>query len=178
MKTKLLVLFVMLLPLGGCDWFKDLADITINTELETDISVVATGEKSADLISGVNAANFSAFSILSLVDNPDLEEYVDKIKDIDLTGLVITVNGLPAGYTITTLTLDVTGVGVLCTQTNITSANSSFTPVVNTEKLAQAAAKLKSDKEITCTVYGSISGPLAWIVTLSFDAKVVASPLD
>ncbi len=178
MKTKLTLLLAAILLLPGCDWLKKQIDLTIPTDLTLDIPVTVVGTKSLDLTAEIAALNFSQSKDLDLADNNDIANYVDQIKAVELKSVVITVNGLLSGQTITTMSLDVTGVGTLCTQTNITSSSNSFTPAVDQSKLDQAAKKLESDKKITCTVSGTVSGPMVFAVHLSFDASIVATPLD
>lgn len=178
MKAKMTLLLLSVLLLTGCDWFKSLDDVTFSTDLTMNIPVVVTGEKSINLIKGEIAVAFSSSEVLDLADNADIEPYLDKIKEIDLKSLVVTVTGLNAGQTINTISLSVTGVGTICTQTNISSTNNSFTPVIAEGLLNQAATKLKNDKKITVTVSGDVSGPMAFSVGLVFDTDITANALD
>jgi hypothetical protein len=177
MKTKVTLFLAAVLLLTGCDLFKDAAEITISTNLTADIPVIVAPGKSADLITDVNAA-FSGTAKLSLADNPDIEDYLDKIREVDLKSVVITVNGLTAGQTISTVTVTVTGSGELGTQTNITSANNSFTPAVNATVYSKAEAALLADQEITVTATGNASEAMTFTVHLNFTTDVVAGALD
>jgi hypothetical protein len=178
MKTKVALFFAAVILLTGCDLFKDAAEITISTNLTADIPVVVGIGKSADLISEATAVNFSGSATLSLADNPDIEDYLEKIREIDLKSVVITVNGLSAGQTINSITVAVTGSGELGTQTNITSTSNSFTPAVNATVYSKAEAALLANNEITITATGSASGPMAFTVKCNFTTDVVAGALD
>jgi len=178
MKTKITLFLVIALLFTGCDWFKDLDDVTIDTDLTLDIPVVVAGVKSASVITDESGVNFSASQDLNLEDNQDIEPYLQKIKKIDLKSLVVTVRGLQAGQTINTISLAVTGVGTICTHTNITSTTNEFTPMIVENMLDQAAAKLKSDKKITVTVSGNASEPMTFTVGLNFAASITANALD
>jgi hypothetical protein len=178
MKTKMTLLLAAVMLLTGCNLFKDAAEITISTNLTADIPVIVAPGKSADLISDVNAVNFSGTATLSLADNPDIENYLDKIREIDLKSVVITVNGLSAGQAVNSVTVTVAGSGELGTQTNITSASNSFTPAVNATVYSQAEADLLSDHEITVTATGNASGAMTFTVHLNFTTDVVAGALD
>jgi hypothetical protein len=178
MKTKVALFFAAVILLTGCDLFKDAAEITISTNLTADIPVIVAPGKSADLISEATAVNFSGSATLSLADNPDIEDYLEKIREIDLKSVVITVNGLSAGQTINSITVAVTGSGELGTQTNITSTSNSFTPVVNATVYSKAEAALLANNEITITATGSASGPMAFTVKCNFTTDVVAGALD
>jgi hypothetical protein len=166
MKSKLFLLLVPFLVLAGCDKVKDATAITVDTTLKNNIPVTVAGTKSTAAVS------FSKSQDLSLSDNTDLSKYLSKIDQIDLSNLVITVTGLTAGQTINTITLDVTGVGTVCTQTNITSTNNSFTPNVSATIFSQLSTKLKADKKLTFTVSGNASGPMTFTVGCNMTAKV------
>lgn len=171
MKTKLLLLALPFL-LSGCELLKDATTVTIDTNLKANIPVVVVQPGK-----GLTAISFTKTADLSLSANADLEPYLSKIDEINLNGTVITVTGLQAGQTINSVSLDVTGVGTLFTQTNITAANNSFSPNIDSGKLTQVASKLTSDKKITLTVSGSASGPMTFTVGVDFDATVVAAAL-
>jgi hypothetical protein len=170
MKSKVLFYFVVLVALAGCNKIKDATSITVNTQLQSNIPVTTPGAKSTN---GVNAVTFSKTQDLSLADNADLKSYLSKIDEINLSNLVITITGLTAGQTINSISLDVAGVGTVCTQTNITMTTNSFTPVVTATILSQMGAKLKADKKLTFTVSGSASGPMTFVAGCNMDAKVV-----
>jgi hypothetical protein len=95
-----------------------------------------------------------------------------------LGSLVLTFNGLTAGQEIQSIALDVTGVGNIFTQSNITMTSNSFTPTIAAGKLSQVATKLLADKKITLTVAGTVSGPMSFTVGLNFDTRVIAYILD
>lgn len=174
MKKLMTLLLASVLLLAGCSLIKDAAEVTISTDLTTTIPVVVTVKKS------VNAPSiaFSKSQDLNLADNDEIEPYLEKIREIKLKSLVVTVNGMSSGQAINTISLDVTGVGNICTQTNITSSSNVFTPVITAAVLEQVGAKLKSDKKITITVHGDASGPMAFTAILVFDADIVAGALD
>jgi hypothetical protein len=179
MKTKLVFFSLLALVFGGCDLIKDATEVTIETDLNADIPVVVTspGKGSADQVLAAPALSFTKTQDLSLSSNADIEPYLSKIEDITLNGLVITVTGLTTGQTINSVALDVTGVGNIFTQTNITMTNNSFTPTIAAGKLDQVAVKLTTDKKITLTVSGSASGPMTFTVKASFDASILAAAL-
>ena len=177
MKTKMFFLLAFLPFFGACGLLEDAAEVTISTELKADIPVVivAPGMKSADQTAAID---FSKSQDLSLSSNDDIEPYLDKIKDVNLNSLVVTVTGLSAGQTINSVALDVAGVGNIFTQTNITMTNNSFTPAITATTLDQVGAKLMSDRKITLTISGNASGPMTFTVGLNFDADIVANALE
>jgi type IV pilus biogenesis protein CpaD/CtpE len=179
MKTKMILLAALIAIFSGCDKIKDATTVPIETSLKADIPVVvtATGKKSTDQTGTVNAIIFTKTQDLSLSSNADIQPYLSKIKSVDLNALVVTITGLSAGQTINSVALDVTGVGNIFTQTNISMTNNTFTPVITAATLANVAAKLTSDKKITLTVSGNASGPMTFTVSLNFDATIIAGAL-
>ncbi len=176
MKFRLLYFATLVISIAGCDKIKDAATISINTQLKADIPVLVTAAmvKSSDLITPGAPIIFNKTQELKIEDNVDLAPYLAKIKEIDLTSLVVTVSGLTTGQTINSVSVDITGIGTLFTQTNITMTNNTFTPVIQSGMLDMISAKLLAEKKITITVSGSASGPLSIVVGLNMNAKVVA----
>ena len=180
MKTKMIYFFALIPLLAGCDLLKDAATVTISTELKADIPVIVAGSgaKSGDQTGAVNAIVFTKSQDLILSSNADIEPYLDKIKEVNLNSLVVTITGLSAGQTINSVALDVAGVGNIFTQTNITMTNNSFTPTIVAATLDQVGAKLFSDKKITLTLSGNASGPMTFTVGLNFDTDIIANVLQ
>jgi hypothetical protein len=170
MKSKLLIFLFPLMGLAGCNKIKDATAITVNTELQSNISVTVTNPAKSD--NGAKSLTFSKTQDLSLADNSDLESHLSKINEINLSNLVITITGLAADQSISSISLDVAGVGTVFTQTDITMTNNSFTPSVSTTILEQMASKLKADKKLTFTISGSASDEMTFIVSCNMDAEV------
>ena len=178
MKTKLTVFLAAVLLVTGCDLIKDAAEVEFSTDLTAVIPVVAPAKKAGNALAEVNASNFSQSYPLELADNVDIEPYLEKIREINLQSLQVTVNGLTEGQIVNTLTLSVAGVGTVFTRSNITPANNSFTPEIESGILGNVGNKLKNDRMITLTVAGTASNPMAFTVNLTFDAGIVAGALD
>jgi hypothetical protein len=179
MKSRAILFIVLISFLSGCNLIKKASEVKISTSLTTDLPVVvvAAPTKSLDLNAVVTDINFSKSLDLVLDSNPDIKPYLSKIRSISLKSLLITINGLSAGQTITTVSLAVDGVGTIFTRTGITMENNSFTPVIAAGVLDNVSAKLLSDKKITLTVSGAASGPMTFTVNCNFDTSVTASVL-
>ncbi len=175
----MILLLALVAVFSGCDKIKDATTVEIDTSLKADIPVVVTApaRKSSEESEAVNAVTFTKIQDLSLSSNADIEPYLSKIKSIDLNSLLVTITGLSAGQTINSVALDVTGVGNIFTQTNISMTNNTFTPVITAATLANVATKLTNDKKITLTVSGNASGPMTFTVSLNFDATIIAGAL-
>jgi hypothetical protein len=179
MKTRLSY-FLLLIPLfAGCGLLEDATTISISTEFNADIPVIAAlqGTKSMDQVAVAGTVGFSKTQDLTLASNADIEDYLSKIKDINLNSLLVTVSGLTGSQTINSISLDVAGVGNIFTRTNITMTSNSFTPEISAETLKLVGTKLNKDKQITLTVSGTTSEAMTFTVSLSFDSEVIAKVL-
>ena len=174
------LLFAMIPVFAACELLEDAATVSISTELKADIpvAVVSSGTKSADQAGGVNAIDFSKSQDLILSANTDIEPYLDKIKEVNLNSLLVTITGLGEGQTINSVALDVADVGNIFTQTNITMTNNSFTPAITEGILDLVGSKLFADKKISLTLSGNASGPMTFNVGLNFDTEIVANVLE
>ena len=178
MKTKMILFLSALVMIAGCSLIKDANTIDISTNITADVPVVVGGvKKSAEAAGSVSAISFTKTQDLSLSANADIEPYLSHIKSINLNTLVVTVNGLSAGQTINSVSLDVAGVGNVFTQNNITMSNNSFTPAIGAGVLDNVAAKFTSDKMITLTISGSVSGAMSFTVSLNFETVLTAKIL-
>lgn len=180
MNTKLICFLVILFTISGCSKIKDATTLSVSTHLQTSIPVTVTaiGMKSYDIIAVGNAITFTKSQDLTLANNVDLAPYLEKIKAINLNSLIVTVSGLSVDQTISSVTLNVAGVGDIFTQTNITSINNSFNPTIASGILDQVAVKLATDRKITLTVSGSASGIMSFTVGLNIDTSVVVYTIN
>lgn len=93
---KILMLIMLTAGMSSCDWIKGLADVEIDTTIESNLNIVtdAADLKSTD-VHGFNA------SVTTPVLNEDLEDYGELIQDYDIQDITITVVSVDsAGYPI------------------------------------------------------------------------------
>jgi hypothetical protein len=177
MKIKSILYLALIFSFFGCEQIKEAATISISTKFSTDFPVLITAQNSSSTSSMVVSEAsiiFSETREINLQNNFDVEPYLQKIKTINLSEVVVTVTGLTQGQTINTVTLSVAGIGNIITKTNIDMINNTFTPDIPNALLDQVAAKFKSERKISCTVSGTASGPMAFNVGLDIDARVIA----
>src|SRR5512133_2073341 len=98
MKKIMTLLLASALMMTGCSLIKDAAEVTISTDLTSVIPVVVTVTKSVD--AQATAIAFTKSQDLKLEDNADIEPYLEKIREINMNSLVVTVTGLTAGQVI------------------------------------------------------------------------------
>ena len=178
MKTKATILLAVLVSLGGCEWIRDLSKVELETDLIVNVPITSVGKKSAETGTSVQDVSFTGSAVLSLDENDDVSPYLEKLREIDLQTVTVTINGLTPGQTITAVSLSVPVVGTICTHTNITSATGAFNPQIDAAKLQKAGDILMDELSITVTVSGTSTTPIANIANIIFGAKVTAGALD
>ncbi|MRR20228.1 hypothetical protein EG827_08535 [bacterium] len=177
MKTKMTLILAAIILFGGCGLIKDAATVTIDTDLTSSATVVVDAKKSADAFTA-GEYSFTKTEELRLDQNTDIKPYLEKIREIKLNSLEITITGLLPGQVISTISLDVDGAGNVCTQTNVSSANNTFTPTVTAATFKKVADVLTSTRKITYTIHGFVNMPGTFVITTTYGAKVTAGALD
>ena len=177
MKKNNLIIFALVLLFTGCDKLTELATIRINTKIETEIPIVIAAGLPTVSEFGENIhipLNFSETHVIKLEDNFDIEPYLKKIKEIDLSEVEITALGMQPDQVINSVTLEVEGIGHILTLTNITSTNNTFKPAIPQSLLDAVASKFINEEKITVTVYGSANTPMSISVGVSIEAGIIA----
>ncbi|MGE5348268.1 MAG: hypothetical protein ACM3NP_03210 [Actinomycetota bacterium] len=178
MKIKAVILLAILVTLGGCEWIRNLGNVDFETDLVLNVLVSSDMKKGANAGTEIADYSFTGSEVLSLEENEDIEPYIKKLKEIDLQDVKVTFSGLLSGQTITTIALSVSGVGIICTHSNITSTTGTFTPAIDEDMLLKAGKKLLKDGSITVVVSGTSSVIIENLVNIVFGAKVTAGALS
>lgn len=178
MKIKAAIFLAILVAFGGCDWIRSLGEVDFDTDLTVNVPVASLGKKSAETGNAIQDVSFTGAALLSLDENEDISPYIEKLREIDLQDVTVTITGLAAGQTISSITLSVNGIGTIATHSNITSTTGPFLPQIDAAKLQDAGEKLVDDLSIMVTVSGTSTTPIANIVNIVFGAKVTAGALD
>ncbi len=178
MKIKAVILLAILVTLGGCEWIRNLGNVDFETDLVLNVLVSSDMKKGANTATEIADFSFTGSEVLSLEENEDIEPYIKKLKEIDLQDVKVTFSGLLSGQTITTIALSVSGVGIICTHSNITSTTGTFTPAIDEDMLLKAGKKLLKDGSITVVVSGTSSVIIENLVNIVFGAKVTAGALS
>jgi len=178
MKRITLLLFLVPALLFSCSLFEDANTIDLYPTLSVDIPV-AVSNMGAMLEKSTQADfQFSQSATASLAEVSEVSDYLNKIKSIDINNLKIIFTNLGPNEEIKSIDISVTGVGILATITNVSSANHTHTPTVDSAKLMQAANILNSTKAITVTVSGATNAaPMNFTVNMHFDCHIEAEAL-
>jgi len=163
------VLFLMMaatfMLFQSCD---DLLDVNFDAEFSTNMNIDVEETKS-------DVYAFSESRTLSITDDDEVEEYIDKIKDLEITEIECTLTGIPAGESLPTLSVRVDELNMQIDMTNITE-NSTFVLPVNDALLNSLASYLEDNHQSTITVFGtSTYAPMVLGVNLTFKSEVTAS---
>lgn len=160
MKTNALILSLFLMLLVGCQQIEDLFTKKISTTLTVSQTVTVTTQSQVTKSAGGTAATyvFSSSKDLSLNDNTDVNDYLNKIKSISIESATAQFLNLQSGQEILTLSVKVDGTEVF-SKTNITSANSAFVPTISAANLSYIATKLSDNKKINVSLSGTTNYP-------------------
>jgi len=161
----------------SCEKIKDATTVDFDTNVELEVPV-SIQQNNAKALKSAASYPFSESGTASLRDNPEIKDYLNLIKSIEIKSVVIKFSNLQPSEIIETISVSATGVGTLATIKNVTSANSTHTPAIDNAKLNQLAGQLKSSKSVTLTVSGSTnSAPMTFYINTDFKIHVEASPL-
>ncbi|MBN2805140.1 MAG: hypothetical protein JXR22_00635 [Prolixibacteraceae bacterium] len=107
MKVRAL-LFVAVLGISfvSCDAMKDLTAIEVESELKVDIPLEATDDgvslKSQSIVA---FGDFKGEAEIDLATNEDVKDYVDNLRSIQATDVLLTLTGLTGDQKIETITI-------------------------------------------------------------------------
>lgn len=168
------VLTGLLIP-GSCS--------LITTDFDTNlrITILADVEKPPEKKSGLKDAAtypFSATEVLDIKDNSKINDYIDRLKEIEVQSIKCTFSGIPAGETITEFNISFSPVGINITLENITSG-ASVTLDVSPQLLDNISKQLTDNQPITINISGqSTYAPMVLSTLIDIPVAVTARVLD
>lgn len=166
-------LIAFLFVFSSCDELKKLADVEFNSDFEVDIPLTtATLTKSAN----VDGYTYGGSAYLNLGSDPDLEDYLDLIKSVDLKGYSLIPSGLPDGVVLNTLVISVNDV-VFLSATNVDKNSVYSLADVNDAAIDELTSGLENDQSVLISVGGVSNIPFAFTLSQAFETKIVANPL-
>lgn len=172
----ILPLIAFTLIIVSCDQIKELITISISTTLEGNIPLVAT--KSSSGITKASAVNYGGSKTISIADNPDLKEYLKKIKEVNIQSVNIKITGLKQDQTIDFLKLDVTGIGEIASIKDVTMNNNSFLLTISSDLIKSISDKLVNNNSITVNLTSGANSIITANIELKMAVKVKAQVLD
>ena len=179
MKSKLLLIAAAVLGLIACE---GLTTINIDTVLSKSLSVEVLNN--TELIRGdVKSTSELSFPFyetdtINLKENDDLNEYLDKINEMEVYKVTCKISGLTQGQTVQELTVFCPTIGVELPLFDITEFNTEIDLEASGEMLKSVGEYLLQYEELIVGVKGFVSNaPLDFKVELNFETKVKASAL-
>lgn len=118
---------------------------------------------------------FANTEVLNVEDEEEIEEYLNRIKEIEVTEVECRLRRIPSGAEIKTLNISVEEVGINITLENITEDYTLILPI--TPELLDALSQyVYNNMTITVKVSGESSyAPMDFDVNFLFKSKVTAS---
>jgi len=168
-KFSLSSLFLMLLVMTSCD---KATEVSFDSQLSQTSDEIAVNESTQNKTTN---APFSTSFVLSL-DNSDTHDYLDQLKDLDLSDMKLSftgLSGLAGNTTVVDLTIIVDNQIVI----NIPNFNFDMVAqgdpimITDTQKINQIATRLLDRKKINIEISGSIPSSDTYHFRIKLQAK-------
>jgi len=93
MKTTLKISALLLLAVGivSCESIKSLADVEFDTAVQTNLNLVSEGDA---MKSSLANYSFTGSASLNPTNDPEVQKYIDKIKDYTVNSITLTVTSV------------------------------------------------------------------------------------
>ncbi len=173
MKTIITLAVVMtgMLILSGCESITTDFDTNLTTTILAEIKVPA--EKSS--LKDVTTYPFTATKVLDIKENSRINEYIDRLKEINVKSITFTFSGIPAGETITELNISVQSVALDVTLEDLVNGV-SVTLDVSPNILNSLSLELTDNQQITIIVSGeSTFAPMVLNTLMDMPVTVTAT---
>ena len=169
------MLLVVLIILGGCDSITTDFDTNLRTTILADVQLPAEVKST---LKDVTTYSFNASQKLDIKDNSKINDYIDRLKEINVQSITCTFTGIPSGETITELNISIQSVALDLALENLENGISVTLDVSN--HLLNAISNELTDKhEITISVSGeSTHAPMTLSTLMDFQVSVTARVLD
>ncbi len=173
MKKLLLSLAVVALVVTSCDLFGDLDDIDFKTDFTASYNVTVTDD-SAKLD-----------KVINLKDDPDIEKYQNKLKDVTIDSVVLSISdysGAPNNklngaikYSEVSSSTPV----LFALVSNLALENGAKTKITATPAIIAAVQTIMKDKkEIKVYLRGKTTGAATFTLNVQYYVTVKAEALD
>jgi hypothetical protein len=162
----------ILLAINGCDSVTTDFDTNLNKTILAEVAEVKSGTKDAVTYP------FNATDVLDIRDNSKINDYFDRLKEINVNSIACTFTGIPSGETVTELTISIPSAGLGITLTDLDNAT-QVTLDVSPQILDAISKRLIETHEITIGISGrSTYAPMTLSTLMSFAVTVKARVLD
>lgn len=176
MKTKTIFTLLILMFLFGCDKIEESTQFETSLRVSQIINVDGNAAKikSKDLNGALYS--FSSSKELDLADNPDVGEFVEKVKWISVNSAKVNITGILSGQTIQTISVKIDGIEIYAATDIETSG--SLIPDISNEELNVLASILAEKKKATVSVSGTTdNADLSFTIEHVFETTIQAKLL-
>lgn len=173
--TAFTVVLAGLLIVNSCDSLTTSFDTNLSTTILVDVEQPQEGK------SGLKDAHtypFSATKTLSIKDNSQINDYIDRLREINVNIVTATFTGIPSGETITELAITIESVDLNVTLEDLVNGV-SVTLDISPQLLDDLSEELLDAQQITIGVSGySTFAPMILSTLMDFEVTVTANVLD
>lgn len=163
MKTRIsfALALILILTTGSCQKIKDALTMKVDAEITVDLPVTIGGEP----LKSVGLYPFTTSETLDLESNETVQQYKDRIRGYEVTGVTGTISGLATDFSLTlaTATLSISSPGFTTQEwsfTNLVITNGTSVTFDNEgDKWGTVNEMLFEGNEITVTFSGSSNVP-------------------
>lgn len=149
-------------------------DVSLNTTFMKNINIdIQESRKSAD---NLNVFPFYAADSLDITDNSQVQENIDKFKDLEISKITCKLTGIPENESISELSITIPEADLSISLTNLSENNNTIDLEITTELLDALANFLYANHQATIQISGVSSyAPMQLGVELSFESTIVTN---
>jgi len=175
-----LVILTGIFSLASCDKIESLADVHFDTNLIADLNVAVSGESKKSTVT--ESYYFNESVSVDPKDDPDIEEYFDKLKGYkvnDVTGTIKSVTGGPVTITNATLRISSGDISASWDIPEFVVEKGASLTLGNDEGQWDDLQKVLNEKKLfTVSVEGHADkGGVVFLLSVDMAVTVTANPL-
>jgi hypothetical protein len=172
---SLTVLLMSLLIFNSCES----TTVDFDTNLKTTIVAEVDAPQTVAIeLKATAGYPFSASQKLHIQDNSKVNDYIDRLKEMNVKSITATFTGIEEGETLTELNISIESVALDVTLQNVTEGQ-SITLDVSATVLNAISDLLIEEKEITISISGySTFAPMTFNTLMDFAVTISAKVLD
>lgn len=171
---SLAMVIMGVLILSGCESITTDFDTNLKTTILADIKVPS--EKSS--LKDVTTYPFSATKVLDIKENSRINEYIDRLKEINVKSVTCTFSGIPEGEAITELNISVQSVALDVTLEDLVNGV-SVTLDISPNILNSLSLELTDNQQITIMISGeSTFAPMVLNTLMDMPVTVTATVME
>ena len=155
---------------------------SITTDFDTNLNKTIVSEieqpQAKALTKNQTTYPFSSADVLDIRDNSKINDYIDRLKEIDVKSITCTFTGIPEGESITELNISLGTTGLEVNLSDITN-QTQITLDVSHQFLNDISTQLVDNHELIIAISGeSTFAPMTLNTFMSFAVTVTARVLD